>query len=78
VPDVTDISTRGIVEVSPERRPILTHALTGLLVSDLAIAAAWLIVPLLSRSDSRFQLEIALRPVVVLWRFAFAATVAVS
>jgi len=62
---------------SAERRPILTHALAGLLVSDLAIASAGLIVPMLNPGDSRFHLEIALRPVVVLWRLALAATVAV-
>jgi hypothetical protein len=77
VPDVVDISTRGIVEANPERRSILAHALTGLLVGDLTIATAGLIVPLLNHGDSRFHLEVAVRPVVVLWRIAFAASIAV-
>lgn len=51
--------------------------LTGLLVSDIALAAAAVIVSHDGRSESPFHLEFALKPVVVLWRVASAVTVAV-
>jgi hypothetical protein len=74
---VAEISATEVAEVHEGRIAVLTHALTGLLISDIAIAAAGLIVPLFDRNDALFQLEIDLRPVVVLWRVAFAVTVVV-
>lgn len=70
---------RDAAAVRERRDPsaFLAHALTGLLISNVAIAAARLVVPLASRSDTPFQLEIDLKPVVVLWRLAFLATVVV-
>ena len=57
---------------------MLAHALTGLVIIDIAVAATRLIVPTVSHYDYSFQLDIALKPVVVLWRVVFALTVAVS
>lgn len=51
--------------------------LTGLLISDIALAAAAVTVSHDGRSESPFHLEIALKPVVVLWRVASPVTVAV-
>jgi hypothetical protein len=56
---------------------VLAHVLTGLLISDIAIAAAALIVSYDGRSDSPFRLQIALKSIAVLWRVASAVTVVV-
>jgi hypothetical protein len=58
-------------------RTVLANVLTGLLVSDIALAAAAVIMSHDGRSETPFQLEIALKPVVVLWRVASVVTVAV-
>lgn len=66
-----------VCERRDEPSAFLAHVLTGLLLSDLAVAAAWLLVPMASRSDIPFELELDLKPVLVLWRLAFLATVVV-
>ena len=76
---MAEISCSDAAEASQGRghTAVLTHALTGLLMSDIAIAAAGLVVPLSIHRNAAFQLEIALRPVVVLWRVAYTLTVIV-
>jgi len=76
---MAEISCSDAAEDSQGRghTAVLTHALTGLLMSDIAIAAAGLVVPLSIHRNAAFQLEIALRPVVVLWRVAYTLTVIV-
>jgi hypothetical protein len=59
-------------------RKIVAHVLTALLVADIAGAAARLAVPaLLGRTDNEFQVAMDVKPIVVLSRIVFAATVVV-
>jgi hypothetical protein len=76
---MAQISGTDAAQVSHARRPaaVLTHALTSLLITDVAIAATGLIVPMISHDDYSFQLEMELKPVVILWRIALAITVVV-
>jgi hypothetical protein len=69
----------GITAAKPEHDgslKIVAHVLTGLLAADITAAAARLAVPsLLNRSDRPFQAQIDIKPIVVLSRVAFVATV---
>jgi hypothetical protein len=72
------ITERACASHRREKSPIvLAHVLTGLLVCDIALAAAAVVVSHDGRSETPFQLAIALKPVFVLWRVASAVTVAV-
>jgi Domain of unknown function (DUF4328) len=56
----------------------VAHALTGLLAADIVGAAARLAVPpLLSGSEMAFQVQIDVKPIVILSRIALVATVVV-
>jgi hypothetical protein len=74
---ITEHDAAGAGQGHDEPSAILVHALAGLLISDIALAAAGLIVPLVDGGDMPFQLQIDLKPVVILWRLASAATVVV-
>ncbi len=74
---VTITEGAGASDRREESPTVLAHVLTGLLISDIAVAAAAVTVSHDGRSDTPFHLEIALKPVVVLWRVASPVTVAV-
>lgn len=76
--DVTDAdlcdAPRPAGESAPSR--LLAHALTGLLIADVVGAAARLgVPPLLSGHETSWHVAINLKPIVVLSRILFAATV---
>jgi hypothetical protein len=74
----TDGGYAADMDLRPVASKIVAHALTGLLIADIIGAAARLAVPpLLSSSDNAFQVEIQVKPIVILSRIAFAATVIV-
>ncbi len=74
---MTDNVGEGTVELDREFLPLklLGHVLTALVASEIALATARLVVPLLDRGDTPFQAEIDIKPVVVLPRVAFPMTV---
>lgn len=74
---VTTTERAGASHGREKSATVLAHVLTGLLVSDIAIAAAAVIVAYDGRSDAPFHLQIALKSVVILWRVASAGTVVV-
>jgi hypothetical protein len=80
VPVVVPITEHDAAEARQghdEPSALLVQALGSLLICDIAIAAAGLVMPLVDAGDRPFQLQIDLKPVVILWRLAFAATVVV-
>ncbi len=75
VPDAHLIEAMRLDRASAPSR-FLAHALTGLLMADVVGAAARLALPpLLSGHETSFQVGITLKPIVVLSRILFAATV---
>lgn len=80
MPVVVLITRHDTAEASQghdEPSALLVHVLVSLLIIDIAIAAAGLVMPLVDGGDTPFQLQIDLKPVVILWRLASAATVVV-
>jgi hypothetical protein len=71
---VLDVTSGDVSDAAGAK--ILAQVLTGLLAADIAGAAARLAVPpLLSGRDTAFQVEMDVRPMLLLSRIAFAATV---
>jgi Domain of unknown function (DUF4328) len=76
-PGMTDTVGGGRVELDQEFLPLkmLAHVLTAVLATEIVLAAARLVVPLLARGDSPGQAGTAGTPVVVLSRVGLVATV---
>jgi hypothetical protein len=76
-PGMTDTTGSGTVELDQEFLPLkmLAHVLTAVLATEIVLAAARLVVPLLARGDSPRQAGTDSAPVVVLSRVGLVATV---
>lgn len=78
--DVMDTNGSGVAgaDQGSMSSRMAAHVLTGLLIADIVGAATRLTVPsILSRNDTPIQVEMDLKPIVVLSRIVFAATVVV-
>src|SRR5229473_1844534 len=74
VMDTNALGAAGADQGSMSSR-IAAHVLTGLLIADIVGAATRLTAPsILSRNDTPIQVEMDLKPIVVLSRIVFAAT----
>ena len=74
---MTHTTGNGGVELDQEFLPLrlLAQVLTVLPASDVTLTAAKLIVPLLDHDDTPSQVDIDVKPLVILSRIALVATV---